>query len=55
MNAQELDSSTKEKSPNFKISMTSDEYYNRNKSFEYKVVYYCMIGFVITLLLGVIL
>lgn len=51
MNAQKSNSSTKAKLPSFKISSTSDEYYNRDRTFEYKVVFWCIIGmFIIALL-----
>ena len=50
MNAQESNSNTTEESPDFKISMTSEEYYNRDRTFEYKVVFWCVLGIIIVLL-----
>lgn len=32
------------------IVKTSEEYYNRDRTFEYKVVFWCIVGLFITLL-----
>lgn len=55
MNVKYLKQNIVAKSQRSKIEMTKDEYYNRSKTFEYRIVFWCFIGFVGVLLLTLFL